>query len=371
MNVIQFDKKYEAAMTDFRTFPNAKRLPAQPMSPVIDPAAWQPNSLGDVKNWCYQITESDAGALIDATSQLRQNGYTADEVSSENFILNGPFREVMRDVRQELRNGRGIVMLRNFPIDQLDREGVAIAYLGLGTTLGKPMSQNMSGHLLGHVKDLGGDYSDANTRGYLTKAEMRCHADPCDYVGLLCLQTAMSGGASCVASSVSVYNLMLERRPDLVKVLTEDFYRSRKGEFNPGQEPWTKQPIFSFAEGYFSAVGAGSAIDKAQGLPGVPPLTPLQAEAIQVYRQICEESLTDIPFQRGDVQFLNNYVALHTRRDYEDWPEAERKRHLLRLWLSDPDNRPIPKSQREGYRGRGILPDGVKLNAPLDVQQLA
>ncbi len=358
-------------MTDFRTFQHAKRVPAQPMSPVIDPAAWQPNSLGDVKNWCYQISESDARALIDATNQLRQNGYTAAEVSSENFVLNGPFREVMRDVHQELRNGRGIVMLRNFPIDQLDREGVAIAYMGLGITLGQPISQNMSGHLLGHVKDLGGDYSDANTRGYLTKAEMRCHADNCDYVGLLCLQTSMSGGASCVASSVSVYNLMLERWPDLVKVLTEDFYLSLKGDFYPGQGPWTKQPIFSFAEGYFSAIGAGSAIDKAQGLPGVPPLTPQQHEAIEVYRQICEESLTDIPFQRGDVQFLNNCVALHTRRAYEDWPEPERKRHLLRLWLSDPENRPIPKAQREGYRGRGVLPDGVKLNAPLDVYQLA
>jgi hypothetical protein len=354
-------------MKDFRTFKNAKRLPAKAMSPVIDPAGWIPHSLGDVENWCYHLTDSDADALIDAANQVRDKNIPLEEVSKENFMLNGTFRGVLADVREELRNGRGIVMLRNFPVEQLDRQRQAIAYLGLGAFLGKPVSQNMKGHILGHVKDLGGDYANPNTRGYFTRSEMRCHADPCDFVGLLCLQTAKSGGASCVASSVAIYNILLERRPDLVQVLVEDFYRSRKGDINPGQKPWFKQPFFSFDDGYFSAVGAGSAIDKANGLPGVPPLTPIQQEAIEVYRQVCEECLTDIPFKSGDIQFLNNYVALHTRRDYEDWSEPERKRHLLRLWLSDPDSRPAPVSQRDGYRSRGILPVGVKLNAPLDV----
>ncbi|MDB5774233.1 MAG: hypothetical protein JWP38_366 [Herbaspirillum sp.] len=354
-------------MADFRTFPNAKRLPAQPLKPVVDPAGWQPDGLGDVENWSYHLSEADCAALIDAAGEVRRKGVAVEDVGRNNFDIKGGFAGVLGDVRQELRNGRGLVMLRNFPVRQMDSEGRAIAFLGIGAYLGKPMSQNMKGHILGHVKDLGGDYANPNTRGYFTRAEMRCHADPCDYVGLLCLQTAKSGGASRVASSVTVYNTMLERHPDLVAVLVRDFYRSRKGDVNPGQEAWYTQPIFSFADGYFSATGAGSAIDKAQGLPGVPPMTPLQAEAIRVYRAVCEECLADIPFKPGDVQFLNNYVALHTRRDYEDWPEAERKRHLLRLWLSDPDNRPIPTAQREGYRGRGVLPDGVKLNAPLDV----
>ena len=99
------------------------------------------------------------------------------------------------------------------------------------------MSQNRQGHILGHVKDLGGDYADPNTRGYMTRAEMLFHADACDYVGLLCLQGAKSGGESRVASSVTVYNRMLERRPDLAKVLCEDFYRSHSGEVNPGEQP--------------------------------------------------------------------------------------------------------------------------------------
>ncbi len=358
------------AVKSFRTFNEAKRVPARPMEPMIDPAGWSPDDLRDVESWSYHITDADSAELIAATESIRRNAVPLEEVSHENFRLRA-FAEILRDVRRELLDGRGIVMLQDFPIERLDREGQAIAYLGLGSYLGRPMSQNMQGHILGHVKDLGGDYADPTTRGYLTRAELRFHTDGADYVGLLCLKTPMSGGESRVASSVTVYNRMLERRPDLVQVLTQDFYRSRKGDINPGQEPWFTQPMFSFTEGYFSAMGAGSAIDKAQGLPGVPPLTPEQKEAIEVYRQTVEECAADIPFRPGDVQFLNNYVTLHSRRAYEDWPEPERKRHLLRLWLADPQGRVIPKQQREGYEGTGILPAGVKLNAPLDVSELA
>jgi hypothetical protein len=262
-------------------------------------------------------------------------------------------------------------MLQNFPVERFDREETAIAYIGLGAYLGKTMSQNKQGHVLGHVKDLGGDYADPHTRGYMTRAEMRFHADACDYVGLLCLQASRSGGASRVASSVTVHNRILERRPDLAKVLTEDFYRSRSGETNAGDAPFLKQPIFSFTDGYFSATGAGAVIDKAQNLPGVPKFTAAQKEAIEVYRATVEECALDIDFKLGDIQFLNNFVMLHTRREYEDWPEPARKRHLLRLWLSDPAGRPIPSEQRQGRSGRGVRLKGVPLVAPLDVEVAA
>jgi hypothetical protein len=301
---------------------------------------------------------------------VRREGVALVDIAREHFPLRA-FGDVLADVRRELMDGRGIVMMRDFPLDRFDREGTAIAYIGLGAHLGQTKSQNKFGHILGHVKDLGGDYQDPNTRGYMTNAEMRFHTDACDYVGLLCLQTSKSGGASRIASSVTVYNRILERRPDLAKVLTEDFYRSRSGEISPGDLPYFKQPIFSFHDGYFSATGVGAVIDKAQKLPGVPKFTPAQQEAVAVYRQTVEECSLDIGFQRGDIQFLNNFVMLHTRREYQDWPEPARKRHLLRLWLYDPAGRPIPREQREGRFGRGVSVKGVARVAPLDVEVAA
>ena len=353
-------------MGDFRSFKTATRAPAMPMQPVTDPADWSPETLTDVSRWSCRITDRDADELAAGIAAVREKGVAVVDVSREHFPLKA-FGEVLTDVRHELMDGRGIVMMRDFPLDRFDREEAAIAYIGLGSWLGQTMSQNKLGHILGHVKDLGGDYDDPHTRGYMTRAEMRFHTDACDYVGLLCLQPSKSGGASRIASSVTVYNRMLKRRPDLVKVLTEDFYRSRSGEVSAGDLPYFKQPIFSFTEGYFSATGVGAVIDKAQQLPGVPKFTPAQKEAVEVYRQTVEECALDIDFRRGDIQFLNNFVMLHTRREYEDWPEEHRKRHLLRLWLYDPEGRIIPAEQRAGRAGRGVEVKGVARSAPLDV----
>src|SRR5262249_27080470 len=229
-----------------------RRVPAFPLQPVIDPAGWSPGDLGDVATWSYRITEGDIHELSAAVASVRRIGIAVEAVSRDNFQLNA-LADVLADVRRELMHGRGIVMLQGFPIDRFDRQAQAIAYLGMGAYLGRTMSQNRQGHILGHVKDLGGDYADPNTRGYMTRAEMLFHADACDYVGLLCLHGAKRGGESRVASSVTVYNRILERRPDLAKALTEDFYRSHVGEVNPGAAPSVKQPDLAFLYGYFRA----------------------------------------------------------------------------------------------------------------------
>jgi hypothetical protein len=359
----------QPAMTDFRTFHLSKRVPAVAMQPVIDPAGWTPQSLGPVEDWAYRISDRDEDEIIAAVEEFPKRRLPLTDVSRESFPLKS-LAAVLTDFRRELIDGRGMVMVRNFPVDRLDREGIAIAYMGLGSYLGDKMMQNKYGHVLGHVKDIGENYGTTG-RSYNTSAEVRFHSDACDYVGLLCLHPAKEGGTSRVASSVTLYNKMLERRPDLVEVLTKDFYRSHKGEMTPGTSPFYKMPIFCFTDGYFSAIGAGSTIEKALWLPGVPLLTPAQQEAIALYRDIVDEFAADIEFKKGDIQFLANHVTLHSRREFEDWPEPRRRRHLLRLWLRDPAGKPIPVEQRGTRRDKGIEIAGLKMVAPLDVEVVA
>jgi hypothetical protein len=356
-------------VADFRTYHLKQRLPAVPMQPVVDPADWTADSLGPVADWSYRISPADQDELIAAVAHFRKLALPLPEVDRTNFPL-PRLRHVLADIRAELIDGRGIVMVQDFPVEALDREGVALAYMGFGSYLGDKMVQNRHGHVLGHVKDLGEQYGTTG-RSYNTNAEVRFHSDACDYVGLLCLHPARKGGNSRVASSVALYNKMLERRPDLVEVLTRDFYRSHNGEMTPGTSPWYKQPIFCFTEGYFSAIGAGSTIDKVLRIPGVPPLTPQQREAIALYRSIVDELAVDIEFKAGDIQFLANQVTLHSRRAFEDWPEPQRRRHLLRLWLRDPAGRPLPKEQRGTRRDRGVQIEGLRMIAPLDVEVAA
>ncbi len=351
---------------NFRTFDRAHREPAAPMLPLVDPAGWTRESLSRLEDWSYRLTDDDVAAVLTATARVRNRQLAPETIGREDFPL-GRFGLVLDDVRKELAQGRGIVMMQGFPVDRMDKLDRAIAYLGVGAYLGERKVQNREGHVLGHVKDLGADFADPLVRGYKTRAALHFHTDNCDYVGLLCINTSKTGGESMVASSVTVYNTMLARWPELVDALRGEFYRSRHGEMNPGDLPWYTQPMFTFHAGYFSAVGAGTFIDKAQALPGVPKLTSVQAEAIRRYRETARECSTDIPFVPGDIQFLNNWVTLHARREYEDWPEESRRRHLLRLWLDDPSGRPLPRALREGLPGQGYVIEGLKPIAPLDV----
>lgn len=340
-----------------------RREPAMPMRPVVDPAGWTAADLAGKDDWVYSLSASEINDIADAAARVQARGQDLTAVRREDFPL-PRFRHGLDDIRDELRDGRGFVMLRGLPVGEWSRLQSAIAYYGIGTHLGRPLSQNAQGHMLGHVKDLGGDYS--KTRGYLTNATMTFHADLCDYVGLLCLHPAKSGGESRIASSITLYNEMLKRRPDLTAELLNDFYYSRHGEIPPGMDPWFKLPPLSIERGYLSVRGVSSYITKAQGLPGVPPLTERQKEALAFYHQVVDEIAYDMLFEQGDIQFLNNYVVQHTRRGFEDWPEPERKRHLYRLWLSDEESRPLAPAFRDLIRG--IEVEGFTPSAPLDAE---
>jgi len=123
--------------------------------------------------------------------------------------------------------------------------------------------------------------------------------------------------------------------------------------------------VFSVTDGYFAARGASSTISRAQGMPGVPDLTPAQTEAIKLYGEIAADVAMNVDFQLGDISLVQNYVALHARTRYEDWPEPERKRHLLRLWLSFDGARPLHPDIIRDHQS-GILEAGTIPHAPLE-----
>jgi len=78
--------------------------------------------------------------------------------------------------------------------------------------------------------------------------------------------------------------------------------------------------------------------------------------------------------QAGDVQLVHNHTLLHDRTAFEDWPEPERKRHLLRLWLAPQNARPLPSvfadrygSVVPGERG-GVVVPGMRYTIPWEVE---
>ena len=250
----------------------------------------------------------------------------------------------LQTLLDEVLNGRGFVLIKGLPLEHWTKRQAALAFLLIGSQLGTLRMQNAQGHLLGHVKDLGRSSDDPNARIYQTRERQTYHTDSCDVVGLMCLQTAKSGGLSSLVSSTTIFNEMRRRRPDLLKVLLDPIETDRRGEVPEGGKPYFNIPVFNYHDGLVSAIYQRQYIESARRFPEVPPLTPLQIEALDVFDQLANDPQLHLmmELEPGDIQLVHNHTILHDRTAFEDFPEPERKRHLLRLWLAPPNARPLP-----------------------------
>ncbi len=341
------------------------RRPAVMGEPVADGAAWAPAEITATDAGVFHWTDEELAEIDQATSAFDATGQDPIEVNRENFPL--PLTQAkLADILAELKDGVGFALVHGLDIAKYNRRQQVILYLGIGAYLGRPVSQNGKGHVLGHVKNLGHDYDDPRYRAYHSRNELEFHSDSCNVVGLLCLRHAKTGGLSKIVSGVQIYNEMLARRPDLVEALALPVHRDRRCEIPDGMQRTWQVPIFSIVDGYLTVVGAGKYAFSAQCFPEVPKFTDAQIEGFELFTQLCEELQHYQEFQPGDIQFLNNHVIQHSRTELEDWDDEDRKRHLLRLWLEVPGLRPIHENFKD--RINGIIVPGTKLNAPLEAE---
>ncbi|MDB5825178.1 MAG: hypothetical protein JWR21_3882 [Herminiimonas sp.] len=341
---------------------------------ITGSAAWYGPKLAERRDWICELNERDLMEVDAAIREFRASGCTFADISPETFCL-PEFAKRLTTILGELLTGRGFVVVRGFPVDRYSVEEVAIAYLGIGAHLGNFRSQNAKGHLLGHVRDLGADIRKPTTRYYQTNRELEYHTDSCDIVGLICLRTSRSGGESRIVSSVTIYNEMMTRRPDLAAVLFHPFPTDRRGEVPDGMKPWFDIPVFNWHAGQLTTIYVGQYIRSAQeNCPEARRLSQVETEALAYLDTLANDPALNLQmeFRPGDMQFLHNHQILHSRTDFEDWPEPERRRHLLRLWLAPKQGRPLPEifaarygSVEPGNRG-GIIVKDTKLTFAID-----
>jgi hypothetical protein len=341
---------------------------------LVGRSAWYGPDVDARRDWIEHLSDGEIAEVELATKRAigRMTDPEVDLVSlrRQDFPLPtlGPRLERMR---AEVLTGRGFVLIRRFPVERWSPLERAAAFFGLGTHWGAARPQNADGHVLGHVKDLG----DPNApRIYKTNKRQGYHTDSCDIVGLMCLHTAKSGGLSSLVSSVTLFNEIRRRRPDLLACLFAPIETDRRGEVPEGQKPYFRIPVFNWHAGRLSAIYQRKYIDDARRFPGVPPYTAAQKEALDLLDALADDPALHLrmEFQPGDVQFVHNHTLLHDRTAFEDWPEPERKRHLLRLWLAPAEARPLPPAFAERYGSvtpgdRGGVGAHGRLVAPLDV----
>lgn len=336
--------------------------------------AWHGKEIQGSSSWIVHWTPEQITELEAAAAHFSKTGIALENITPESFPLQ-KLKPFIADVLHTLLQGRGFVMLRGLPIKEWGIEKAACIYMGIGRHMGSLRSSNGKGHLLGHVRDQGAKV-EAGARFYQTNKKLDYHTDSADIVGLLCLQKAKEGGESFIASSMALYNEMVKRRPDLIPAMFTPYPTDRRGEVPEGRDPWFEIPIFNWYQGQLSCVYLRHYIEEAQTrFPNAPRLSQEQIEVMDLIDTILQEPgfALQMAFEPGDIQLLHNHQILHSRNDFHNWPEPERARHLLRLWIAPKTGRPLPEyfasrwgSVTPGDRG-GIIVPGTKLLVELSV----
>jgi hypothetical protein len=321
---------------------------------IIESAAdWRGPDMLHAGDWIYELSKADVAEIETALKAAKAMGLSFETLTRENFVLPN-FSRVMAYALDMLENGPGIYHLRGFPAGRYDKDDLRLIYWGLGLYLGTAVSQSKMGDLLGDVRDFGVDIASPEGRGYKSRQQLSYHCDSCDVVGLMVLRAAKEGGLSIIASSLAVRNEIARTRPDLLDVLYQPYPWSWNTQEPPGEKPWYMQPLFSQVGDKFSCRYIRMQVLNSQRFPDAPRLTDQQREAMELIDKLAssDEFRMFLKFEPGDVQFLNNHVALHSRTEFHDYPEEDRKRHLLRMWLSVPNSRELAPGMGVIYRDR-------------------
>jgi alpha-ketoglutarate-dependent taurine dioxygenase len=235
-------------------------------------------------------------------------------------------------------------VLDRLPLDRLSAAEAVDVYWLLANFLEPPVAQEWKGTVIYDVRHDGGAYG-ADTRGALTPVSLEMHTDssmgeaPPNYLGLLCLETAKSGGMSIVSSALAAHNHFLKTAPPLLERLYRDFYRDHQ-EYQAADAAATNfRPVFSSGGQFRTRFNARHTFRGYEKTGRV--LDDVGREAVSRMDAFLQDPAhrLDLWLERGQIQFLNNRTVVHGRTNYEDHDDPARHRHLVRLWLRSGDRR--------------------------------
>lgn len=304
---------------------------------ITDTRAWTADTIDAPSEWYYTLSERYLSAL---DSEVRK----ADAISDlrvSNAIACAP---CLRTVLDALHTGRGFAIIERLPVEHYTLDEARAAYWMIGQCLGVPFEQNIEGTLLYDVRDTGRDVK-SGARFSVTNAESSFHTDGAfgtqvpEIVGLLCINTARSGGRSQLISACAVHNILHRQAPNVLNALYSSFYFDRRGQFLPGEAPVKKTPVFSWDKQTLIMRYLHYYIQMGHREADVP-LTSEQESALQAVENILNHPKMCVEFDLapGQMLFTNNNWILHNRTAFEDHPDPDQRRHYVRLWLMQKDN---------------------------------
>ncbi len=314
------------------------------------PRAWTRATIPP-RDWTVPLPDAAVGELLAVRDELRRAPVPTFLLDPKDFALDA-CRAVMADVRRVTQGGPMFAVLDRLPMDELTREEAVAVYWLLSSLLARPVAQKLNGQMFYDVMDTGAKLKPGSgIRPTVTNVDLRFHNDnsyneaPPEYVCLLCLHPAKQGGISQVMSVATVHDALERQHPELMPRFYRPFWYDRHAEHQPDEPTTFAAPIFDRStDGTINARLALSEIHAGYDLRG-ERLDNETAAALAAVQSVFEqpELHVELGFEAGQIQYVNNRATGHARTEFTDFPELERKRHLVWLWLRD--------AGRRGYRG--------------------
>src|SRR5262245_7474096 len=315
---------------------------------TADPRAWTGETVDESRGWYFPLSEELVADLRGVVAAAPGDRPITELLLSEKQRADWAGR--LAPVLRALEGGRGFVIIDRVPLNEMtQREAVAIYWL-VGQLLGEQFAQNVQGTLLYDVRDTGQDVA-SGARFSVTSYESSFHTDNSfgdsilDYVGLLCLKSAKSGGISQNVSGYAAVDVLRSEHPEALEILSQPFHVDRRGGFNEGESPTVLRPVIEWDGPHPDPLPKGEGgemvlrylrywIEAGHEKVG-QPLTAEQRRALDVLDEVLKrpELRVEFSLEPGQMYFINNRWILHNRTAFEDYLELERRRHLVRLWL--------------------------------------
>ena len=312
-------------------------LPVVRTTPFTGPVAWDRESLKK-DDGLIRLDAESRRELDSIVEVLRHNPLPTPMLVPDEFEMPA-CRAIMARAKKVLEDGVGFVIIDRVPLEEYSVDEARSVYWLLVQLVSRPVAQSWDGKMIYDVRDFGKPPGNG-VRPDVTNVEQNFHTDnsynlcPPDYVGLLCLRPAMEGGISGVVSFYAVYNEMLKSHAGLIERLFRPYLFDRQREHAPGEPKVLSHPLFEYegerlicrlshrqvVNGYRIA---GEELD-AEGLEALETL-----ERTMMAPQFAREFF----FEPGQIQIVDNIRLGHRRTGFTDYPDENRKRHLVRLWL--------------------------------------
>ncbi len=306
-------------------------------TPITDKCAWKGKDIADKNDWIVRLDQHLISVLDSALKSIQAKNLQAPNFEKSDVpIDDAAFLTLVEEVSEELENGYGFVVIKGLDVSVYNEQDLTGIYYILGLYLGIPVIQNKERQLLGYVENVG-DANDKQTRVYQTNENLPFHADLSDVVALLSIRKAMQGGESSLVSFSAVYNTILEEYPEYLAYYYHPAYLNHLGKDGPALTP-----MFSYWDGKLACRYLRKYIETGHEIMNIP-MSRVQIDALDIFDEISHrpEYRLDMMLEPGDIQLCNNYVVMHSRQSFEDYPEKDRRRKLVRLWLKVPNARTL------------------------------